>query len=292
MIRLLTSCFGRGLRTALAMPAIVFLKWFGNLVFAICGVIGFMYIFYDQFAHSAEAQRMMSSLSLDSVAELYGSNAQSIPLAAITLGPLALVCLVYNLFLTGGILLRLQTGSRPPWGVFFSACGRYLLRLLAIGLLCAILFAVIVALPYWGMMKGEHYLTRNDTSGAPTFAMTWVRWGIAFVLLSWAARVYDYARVRLFLEPKRNFFVAFGYGVYFATRRWGSTLALWLALVAFPLILAGFITAATLFFPLDNLTNVIVTFVLGQVVLIVRTLGGIARLGGEMTYLQRRMVNR
>lgn len=279
-------CYFLGWGAALRMPGVVLLKWVVNVFFAAGAGLGIAIVLYRNFAHSAVTEDLMAEMAPDTLLEFFLSHQGQLEIAMMAAVPFAAVYFAINLFLTGGILEALHARQRLPWGDFFQACGRHFLRLVAVAVVSGILFIIAAGLPYFLFSKLYEPFTNNATTSTLSFYYTWVWWLFVLLFASWGLRIYDYARMALFVEPNRNLFSCFYRAARFVTHRFISTFALWLALILTPLIFVYGYFEATGYFGVDTLWGAILAFALGQVLVMLRIAAAIARLAGQMRYYQ------
>ena len=132
----------------------------------------------------------------------------------------------FNLYITGGVLERLRNGGSSSWSQFFKACNRYLWKLVLIAILECVLFFLLIPLPNYALYQIMRWVTKHASGPMPLFWATWVYGLIMFLLLSFGARVYDYARIALFLKPHQGTLRSFVRAVVFTLRFGISSLLL------------------------------------------------------------------
>ena len=119
---------------------------------------------------------------------------------------------------------------------------------------------------------------------------TWAHWGLLVLLASWVARVYDYARVALVLDPGRGAVAAVVVAVGLVLRHGTRTFLLWALLGAVPLALVYGCVAARTEIGMESMRAMWLALAVGQVGVGVRLAGGIALLGGQMRFGRSRML--
>jgi hypothetical protein len=148
-------------------------------------------------------------------------------LPAVLAGWLA-VWLVLWAFLSGGFLDRLAR-QRPTYATgFFGACGLHFGRMLRLGVLAWMLYAVLFALLHPALFeKLQPWATRDLASERTAFLLYAVLMA-AFLLLLVAVNVLiDYARIRLVVEDRRSAFGALVAASRFILRHPGPVVAVY-----------------------------------------------------------------
>jgi hypothetical protein len=271
--------------SALRMPGILLLKWLVNLAFAAAAVLPFALLLAEHLGHSAVGEQAFSRMGIDIAVEFAFANEARLLQAALACAPIALGYLVVNLYLTGGILQRLHARRAQPWGEFFAACNRHLPILLRVGILTLALGALVLWLPHLALSRLVDALTEDAASPRPLFYLTWLHWAILFLLGSWLARVYDYARIAVLLPSVANARIALGRGMAFALRRGTETFVLWILLVLPPLALTAFFATAPIANGVTTTLGIWLSAALGQALLLLRIAGSFAALGGQMRFM-------
>ena len=142
----IADAWWRGWKAALGMPGILILKWLVNLIFAAAAVLPTALLLADHLGNSVAGEQAFEALGIDIALEFAVGAAPELRLAALASAPIALVYLLVNLYLTGGVLHRLRADLRVPWAEFFGSCNRNLGVLIRVGLLTLLLVAIVVAI--------------------------------------------------------------------------------------------------------------------------------------------------
>jgi len=276
-----------GWSAALGMPGILLLKWAINLILAAAVVSPLALLLSRALGHSALGERAFARVGIDTAIEFGLAHGGELTLAALVFAPLLLVYLLVNLYLTGGVLRRLRTGVREPWGEFFRACQRSFFPLVRVGLFAVLLAAALLGPSAYGLARLVGALTEDASAPQPLFYLTWLHWAILFFLATWVTRVYDYARIAVCLDPGARARSAFLRALAFTWRRGAKTLVLWLLLVAPAPALTALLATAPLAGGVDTTGAMWASVALGQALLLLRILGGFAALGGQMQFMPR-----
>jgi hypothetical protein len=276
-----------GWSAALGMPGILLLKWALNLVLAVAVVSPLALLLSSALGHSALGEQAFTRVGIDTAIEFGLAYGGELRLAALVSVPLLLVFLLVNLYLTGGVLHRLRTGVRESWDEFFRSCQRNFWPLVRVGLCTALLAAALLGPSGYGLARLVGALTEDAADPQPLFYLTWLYWAILFFLASWVARVYDYARIALFLQPGATARRAFLRALVFTLRRGTKTLLLWLLLVAPAPALTALLATAPVAGGVETTGAMWASVALGQALLLLRILGSFAALGGQMRFMPR-----
>ncbi|MCH8959859.1 MAG: HupE/UreJ family protein, partial [Bacteroidetes bacterium] len=178
----------------------------GRTPWALALGFGAAKIFYDTFANSAAVEAIAGEMPFDTAADLLLYNIDAIRELAIAVSPIAVIFLLLNVYLTGGILAAMDAQARMTWAAFFAACGKFFFPIIGVTVLTAILAGLLIVLPYIGLDKLHGIVTENAATSQTSFIFTWVWWVIVALLASWVLRVHDYARILLVTEPGRKLF--------------------------------------------------------------------------------------
>ncbi len=276
-----------GWRAALGMPGILLLKWAVNMVLAVAVVAPVALLLSDALGHSALGEEAFARLGTDTVIEFALAHEDELRLAAVASVPLLLAYLLVNLYLTGGILHRLRAGAREPWGEFFRACQRNLWPLVRVGLFTLLIAALLLGPTHYALARLFEASTEDAATPQPLFYLTWLLWGILFLLGSWVARVYDYARIGVCLQPGGGATRAVGRAISFTLRRGTTTLVLWLLLILPAPALTAWLATAPMPGGVETSTGMWASVALGQALLLLRIAGSFAALGAQMQFMQR-----
>jgi hypothetical protein len=274
-----------GWRAAFAMPGVVLLKWSVNVVFAGAATLPAALLLHEHLGHSAVADEVFAEIGIDLATEFASAFEPQLRLAVVAVAPIALMFLLTSLYLTGGILDRLCTGAGGSCGRFFAACNQHIGALIRVGVLALVLFAGAVILPHYGLGRLVERLTQDATGPAPVFYATWVHWTLVFLLASWVARIYDYARVILVLHPERNARAAVLSGTRFVWRHGFRTFLLWGLLTFVPLIVLFVVATVPGEGGLQTTVAMWLSVVVGQALVVFRITGSLAAFGGQMRFM-------
>jgi hypothetical protein len=267
------------------MPGVVILKWLANLAFSAAATLPAALLLREHLGHSAGADEVFAQVSLDTAAEFAFTFEAELRLATVAVAPVALMFLFVSLYLTGGILDRLRGEGERSWASFFLACNRHVCILTRVGVLIGLLFGGLVVLPHYGLERLVEWLTEDATWPAPVFYATWVHWAIVFVLASWVARVYDYARIVVVLSPSRNARRAVLAATSFVLRRGPQTFLLWLLLTVLPLIVLFVVATGPAPGGVRTMTAMWLSVVVGQALVVFRITGSLAAFGAQMRFM-------
>jgi len=161
------------------------------------------------------------------------------PLAATILGVTAAWMLLWS-FLSGGVIDRFARARRTRSHGFFAACGMHVWRLLRLGAIAWIVYAILLFYVHsWIFDGGYVWLTHDTTSERTAFAVRIAGYAVFGALLVICNLVFDYARIRIVVEDRRSAIGAVFAGARFAWRHAAKVLGLYgLNAVAFLLLIA------------------------------------------------------
>ena len=274
-----------GWRAALGMPGIIILKWLVNLAFSAAATLPAALLLHEHLGQSAVADEAFAQVGIDIAMEFALTFDAELRLAALAMAPVVLVYLFISLYLTGGILDRLRAGAAGPWGGFFAACNRHIGMLVRVGLLTLLLFAGVVVLPYYGLELLVGKLSEDAAGPAPIFYATWVHWGIVFLLGSWVARVYDYSRIAVVLQPDPKAREVVLSAMSFVWANGGWTFLMWLLLTLGPLIVLFAVATVPARDGYQTMLAMWMSLAVGQALVVFRITGSFAVFGGQMRFM-------
>jgi hypothetical protein len=132
-------------------------------------------------------------------------------------------------FLTGGIVDRLARAKRTRSQGFFGACGLHFWRLLRLGVVALIVYAILFRYVHgWIFDDAYEALTREVTLERTAVAIRLTGYAIFGVLLLVCNVIFDYARIRLIVEDRRSAIGAVLAGGRFVGRHLVQVLGLYL----------------------------------------------------------------
>jgi hypothetical protein len=137
-------------------------------------------------------------------------------------------------FLVGGVLDRYARGRLTRAHGFFAACGTHFWRFLRLGVVAAVVYAVLFQWVHgWLFETGYARLIRNMTVERSAFALRLAGYAIFGSLLVLVNLVFDYARIRIVVEDRRSAIGALLAGARFVRREKGTLLLYLLNALAF-----------------------------------------------------------
>ncbi|MFL6280114.1 MAG: hypothetical protein ACJ731_08390 [Vicinamibacterales bacterium] len=163
------------------------------------------------------------------------------PLAATIAGVTAAWMVLWS-FLAGGVIDRLARARRTRSHGFFGACGMHFWRLLRLGLMAWIVYAILFTYVHrWIFSDAYTWLTRDLTVERTAFAIRLAGYAIFGALLIACNIVFDYARIRIVVEDRRSASAAALAGARFVRRHLPVVLGLYgLNAVAFLVLIAAY----------------------------------------------------
>jgi len=167
------------------------------------------------------------------------------PLAATIVGVTSAWMMLWS-FLAGGVIDRLARARRTRSHGFFGACGMHFWRLLRLGLMAWIVYAILFRYIHrWIFSEAYVWLTRDMTVERTAFAIRLAGYAIFGTLLIVCNVVFDYARIRIVVEDRRSASAAALAGARFVRRHAPVVLGLYgLNAVAFLVLIAAYALVA------------------------------------------------
>jgi hypothetical protein len=184
-------------------------------------------------------------------------------------------------FLQGGILVRLSRQETRPTAGFLASSSRFFPRFVALALISGALYLGVYLLARWLYFTIED-VTRDITIERTVLAVAIAGGLLIGFLLCLINLVFDYARIVIVVEGRRNPLRALYQALRQVLRHPRLTLGLYLALgLVGVLLLAGYALIA----PgagQSTVVGVVLTFLLAQVYLIVKLLLRLTFYGGQL----------
>jgi hypothetical protein len=167
------------------------------------------------------------------------------PLAATIVGVTTAWVVLWS-FLSGGVIDRFARARRTRSQGFFAACGTHVWRLFRLGLIAAIVYAILFGFVHrWIFSDAYPWLTRDMTVERTGFMVRLTGYVIFGLLLIACNIVFDYARIRIVVEDRRSAIAATVAAARFVRRHGAGVLGLYgLNAVAFLLLIAVYALAA------------------------------------------------
>ncbi len=292
----LWNAFFRGWGIGLKNPSLVFMKWFFNLLAALLIVGPIFDLLSNQLDHSQLADSLLPRVDGLALEQLMLANRETLSSFATYWLPIAIIFLLLNIYLNGGILDAIQRERRPSWAHFFDACGHHFGSLLGVLLLAAMLSILLAAPLVWGAGRLLGYLEAWFPSERFTLS---VQWGLMILLPllagTWLLRVYDYARI-LVCQPvgeegleahspwrtMAHFFRSIG----FTCRFYGKTLLLWILFFLSQIALFPLFGLIKPHLEVGGPLGIYTELGAGQILILLRIVAGIALLAGQAKFLQ------
>jgi hypothetical protein len=167
------------------------------------------------------------------------------PLAATIVGVTAAWMVLWS-FLSGGVIDRFARARRTRSQGFFAACGMHVWRLFRLGILAAMVYAVLFGFVHgWIFEDAYEWITHDMTVERTGFAVRLAGYVVFAVLLIACNIVFDYARIRIVVEDRRSAIAATLAAARFIRRHRAGVLGLYgLNAVAFLLLIAVYALVA------------------------------------------------
>lgn len=164
---------------------------------------------------------------------------------ATTIAGVTTAWLVLWSFLSGGVIDRFARGRRTRSHGFFGACGVHFWRLLRLGAVAWLAYALLFKyLHGWIFTNAVAWLTRDITVERTSFSIRIAGYLIFGTLLVLCNLVFDYARVRIVVEDRHSALGAILAGARFVRRHAAGVLGLYLLNAAGFLLLVALYAAA------------------------------------------------
>lgn len=302
------SAIREGLRRVTTNPKLILFLWLFNFLMALpltlimSGQIesslgaslvaekmqkGFDLDWYEEFNHGAEALGKTFSPAVIGIGPFLGNleswlNGSLWANGAGIVG-LGLSYMIVWLFLLGGILDRF---ARPEQRLtierFFSAGGRYFLRLAILAALSGVFYFVVftfIAPQLFALITNS---TRDMTVEKTVFFMTAGAYLVVAFLLMLVNMIFDYAKIATVVHEQRNGFAAVLSGVQFVFSRPVKTFGLYLVLGVFLLLALGIYSLNPPGANQSSPLSIAFALLLGQIFLLLKLATRLTFFGGQM----------
>lgn len=231
------KAFLNGTALVLRRPKIVLLLWALNTAIALVAALPFASIVQAELGPSFWGSNIRP-LDLPWLSEAALRHGASLPALAAGLAGAAVLTLILQVFLNGGILGRLLEREEKPFlQAFFGDAARYFGRFLR-------LFALsLVALPLvlWAGLELLRALSARALESAGTewtvIVLTNLRLLAGLLVLSIVRMAFDYARISIVADGRRRALAALAHAAKFLKKRFFRSWALYLLVTV--LSLAG-----------------------------------------------------
>lgn len=153
--------------------------------------------------HSLAAQKLSNGFDLGIFVELFRLPAVSLQRPAATSYLLALLFLLFMMFVSGGILETYRQDRRLTTSEFFAASGLFFWRFVRLALLSIVPF-VIVSMIYQGLSKAAEKIGDRAIADQVGIFLGWAAI-IVFLLLALSVRLwFDIAKIRAVAQNERG----------------------------------------------------------------------------------------
>ena len=278
----LYKAFVVGFRTASTSLRMVLVLCVFNLVIALPVALMFHNIMTGALGNSMVTDRLLQGFDVTVYIDFIGKGGKALNSLISQVGWLAMLTLVLNSVLDGGILGRLNSVDRRyTLASFLGDCGRYFWRYVRLTLIFApVLFIVFLAsLVFLGSIFGA--IERNAVSEVSVFWTQIIILGATFFLVGLVVLISDYARVETARSDARSMVRASWSAVRFVFRRFFTVVGLELGfLVVSVCVIAAYLLAES---PMYAATwgGMLLLVVLQQLTIFLRMLIRVATFAGE-----------
>jgi hypothetical protein len=188
-----------------------------------------MMVAWDSLGHSAWAERMAGNFDVQWIGEMVAGFGvlPGYPILAAIAGAFVMAEIIY-LFLLGGAVQLFV--CREPFGMkaYFAGCGRNFWRLIRLGLISLVFYAIVLAVGR-GLAAAGEKIWGEGSNAAPL--IYWGRFRVAALLclLGYVNLAFDYARIRVVAEDRGRAFRAALGSFGFVRRNFGRAAGLYVA---------------------------------------------------------------
>ncbi len=236
-------------RRVARVPRLWLVYYITTLLFALAAALPLAALLFTNLGHTLWAEGMLANFDMGWFAE-FAYKTGGWPGASYGPGAMVLAGGFFLLatFLAGGaITIFAAAHGGYDAGAFWAACGRNFGRLLRLGIVAGVCYAVVMAAYGWSGSL-QQSLFRNSMLERPVALFGWGRTAVAALVLLFVNMIADYARVRLVVDDSRRALRAFFGSFGFVLRNFGAAAGLYaLAMLVLAVLAAAghFATRAT-----------------------------------------------
>lgn len=169
-----------------------------------------------------------SIIGFGAVLDNLGALLDNAPLASTIAGATAAWLALWS-FLSGGVIDRFARARRTRSPGFFAACGMHFWRLLRLGIVAWLVYAVLFGYVHgWIFTDAFTRLTENVAVERTAFAIRLAGYLLFGAMLVVCNIVFDYTRIRIVVEDRRSAIGGLVAGMRFVRRHAGSVFGLYL----------------------------------------------------------------
>jgi hypothetical protein len=204
---------------------------------------GFDYLWWEQFRYDSQGVAKTFSPSiigkgalLDNWDSLLHMNFFNLPPMIVAL---ILLYILFRTFLAGGILsVYKNSAEKFEMQKFLRGAGTYYLRFFLLMLFSWVFFYLIGGILYRKFVTILRNISSSSYSEIPSFYFGLLFSAIILILFLFVQMVFDYARIHVVLEDRRNVFSSFLKSLFFVLRHPGSAFGLYYLLFLVSVALA------------------------------------------------------
>ncbi len=253
---------------------------FGDSMVSENMVEGFDTLWHGEFQHEQDgfaSSFKPSILSLGAILNNFVTieswkpfNVNSMPISIWVLG---LLYLIFWTFLNGGVLGTFNSMDRKfSFKNFFGDCGKYFIRffiLTIVALACYILLNKYF-FPWLEEVFKEFSFVKNATEEKIPFLFNRLRDFIFLILLFFIGMLFDYAKISIVVDERRNIIVSFFKSLFFILRHIIKVYFLYIILAVIGIIFIALYTLADLQISQNTLRNILIMIGIQQVYMLLK----------------------
>ncbi len=273
---------------ALTSPGLVLMLYLVNLLLAFPAFYLSYSVLHSAFGNSLAGESLLAGFDYTIWSDLARVDRISLATVFQCALPLAILGIVAQTFLSGGILDLLTRQKRFSPSTFFQACGSYLGRFFRIWVLTAIIVAAIALLfltALGAVLAAADARPDSDRAEAVGIGVSLALLVLALLPVLMAS---DYARVDTVAEGRRSSWKAVGRGFAFLLHNPGSTLALHLLLLLLLAISGAVYLLLEELTGIDRPLTIFLLAILQQLFMVARAAIRIAFSAGEVALYEER----
>lgn len=213
-----SGALARGVQRIWMHKRILLWLYLINIAFASVLIFPFRRLL-DKVSKTDLADEFLEGFSTDAFVDIgmrFGSELKSLGLAAIGLGALYLLL---NVFLAGGIVATLALDHRVSLHRFLAGASRFFSRYLRLFFVFCVTLGAVLAGFKFSIEPYFEDLAEAATTDRDAFLLKALGVVILLFVVSLAAMVFDYAKVRTVIDRRRSMIVSAVSGLSFSFRR-------------------------------------------------------------------------
>jgi len=233
---------------------------------------GFDTLWYEEFqseqsgfTSSFKASIIGIGAILNNFVTIESGNLFKLNIMPVTIWVLGLIYLLFWTFLNGGILGMFNSMDKKlSFNNFFGDCGKYFIRFLFLTIGAVACYMLLSSYFFPWLEGGLSNLGENATKEWIPFTLDRFRNIIFLILLFFIGMLFDYAKISIVVDEKRNVIVPFFKSLFFIIRHIIKTYTLYFILAFIGIIFIVLYALTDSLMPQNTFRNILIMIVIMQ----------------------------